>query len=271
MKQTVINWTIFALAALVAGPIAGRLVEMSQAADGARAATALISASPVMGIILYGAAFVIAGLVGVAAARVAPLGVAMPAAGLVLAWVAWRTARIDDVLRLTHESGSFWTLAIEGLLMAGAGIAIGAFILRASRRLKAEPGDGLFSGQTLAGAGAGMAAGAMAAWLIARSDEVGQTFAAAIAAGVAVTVVGRIVSVRAPLLAFVAVGSLLAFAGPAAGGIANGAEAVRDAYAGTLIPLARVMPIDWIAGILIGVPIGASWAAAMVHKHAPAA
>lgn len=270
MKQTMINWAVFAVAALVAGPIAGWLVEMARAAHGGTDPTALLSASPVIGVALYAAAFVVAGAVGAAAAKVAHSGVALASAGIVLAWVAWRTARIDDVFRFAGEGPAFWTLAIEGLLMAAGGVGVGALILRmepARGGGKTDEFDGLLSGHSLAGGIAGLVAGLMAAWALARSDAVGQTFAAAIGAGVAAAVVGRVVSVRAPVLAFIAVGSLLAFAGPAIAAIMSPADPVRAAYAGTLIPIARVMPIDWIAGIFIGVPIGVTWANGMVHKH----
>lgn len=272
MKQTIINWAVFGVAALIAGPLAGRLVEMASPVNGASDPTALLSSSPVVSVALYAAAFAIACVVGVVAARLTQVGVALSAAGIVLAWAAWRTERVEEVFRFGHQGGAFWTLAIEGLLMAAGGIIVGACILKASEKLSQDKHefDGLFSGQSFAGLGAGLFAGAMAAWAIARSDAVGQTFAAAVAAGIAAAVVGRIVSVRAPLLAFVAAGSLLAFAGPAVGAVMNSGDAVRAAYSGTLVPIARVMPIDWIAGILIGVPIGASWAAAMVHKHASA-
>ena len=122
MKQSIINWIVFAVAAIVAGPIAGRLVEMATPASGGADPTALLSASPAMSIALYAGGFVIAGVVGVIAARVTNVGVALSAAGIVLAWAAWRTERIDDVFRYGHSSGAFWTLATEGLLMAAGGI-----------------------------------------------------------------------------------------------------------------------------------------------------
>jgi hypothetical protein len=98
---------------------------------------------------------------------------------------------------------------------------------------------------------------------------VGQTLAAAVVAGITGTLVGRIVSHRAPLGSFLAGGLLLAAIGPAAGAIIDGQALVERVYAGTGFTLARIMPLDWIAGILIGVPVGASWAASMVQKHAP--
>lgn len=270
MKQTVIQWIVLAVAALVAGPIAGRLVGMSHAADGAVNATALISESPAISIALYAAAFLIAGAVGVAGARFTTAGVALASTGIVLAWVAWRTARVEEVLRLTHSPSVFRTLAIEGLLLGVIGVAVAAMIVKVARKSAKEESDGLFSGHTLAGVGAGVLAGAIVGWAIARSDASGQAFAAAIGSGIAAATIGRIVSMRTPIVAFVVVGAILAVGGPALGAVMNGSDAVRAAYAGSLVPLARLMPIDWIAGVLIGVPIGASWAAAMVHKHAPA-
>lgn len=271
MKQSIINWAVFAVAALVAGPIAGWLVEMARAADGGTDPTALLSASPVIGVALYAGAFLVAAAVGTAAARVAHASIALASVGVVLAWVAWRTARIDDVFRFGGDGSAWWTLAIEGLMMASGGVAVGAVILwSASKRAPDQKHefDGLLSGHTLAGVVAGLVAGLMAAWALARSDAVGQTFAAAVGAGIAAAVVGRVVSVRAPVLAFIAAGSLLAFAGPAIGAIMSPPDPVQAAYAGSLIPIARVMPIDWIAGVFIGVPIGVTWANGMVHKHA---
>ena len=48
----------------------------------------------------------------------------------------------------------------------------------------------------------------------------------------------------------------------------SGAEIQRDVYELTVVPLARPLPMHWMAGGLIGVPIGMAWASQMLEKRA---
>jgi hypothetical protein len=60
---------------------------------------------------------------------------------------------------------------------------------------------------------------------------------------------------------------VLAIVGPISGAIAQSSTIVADMYAGNLMPLAAPLPLDWVAGFFVGVPMGLGWAASMIEKR----
>jgi hypothetical protein len=71
---------------------------------------------------------------------------------------------------------------------------------------------------------------------------------------------------RIPLGPVAAALLALAFVGPASGAILDADAAVRHLYEGTLTSTARLTPLHWIAGLLLGVPVGSSWAAGFARS-----
>lgn len=111
-----------------------------------------------------------------------------------------------------------------------------------------------------------VAAGLVVPSLMIGAGLKGQAIASAIAAGIAAATLGVFASRRwgfRPLgaaagLALVAgaaplVAVMMAPQGGSAGGL------VRLANEGGLLAAARVVPMDWIAGMLIGIPLGLAW------------
>lgn len=270
MKHAVLKWISLAVAVLLLGPVAGNLTGRVRGTDGGPKATALLCEAPAKGVAVAAATLALAAVAGVLGGRLAGPRTGLFSAGLVVAWGAFETARLDTIIRRTHSLSSLWTLAMEGALLAALGIAAALVILKTSKRERGtEYGVSPFSKDSLTGAVVAIVVGAVAAILVARtSKDVGQALGAAIAAGVAGTLVGRVVAHHAPIGVFVVAGMLLAMVGPASGAFVNGTSIVERVYAGNEFALARMMPMDWIAGILLGVPVGASWAASMVDKHA---
>jgi hypothetical protein len=269
MKHATMKWVSILIAGLALGPLAGQLVGRVRGTDGSPTGTALLSESPATGVAMSAAAILLAAVAGIIGGRLAGLRTALFSAGLVLAWGAFATARLDAVVRRTHDVSALWTLAAEGLILAGLGVAATLLILRVSKpELEARHHAKLLSTESLTAAAVTILVGAAGAMLIARtSKDVGQTLGAAVVAGIVGTLVGRVVAHRAPLGAFALAALFLAAIGPASGAIVNGTSIVEKVYAGNEFALTRVMPLDWIAGILLGVPVGASWASSMVEKH----
>ena len=113
-------------------------------------------------------------------------------------------------------------------------------------------------------------AAAVAAWFIGVSPLKGQAVFAAIAAGVLGAAAGRLADVRVALPMLVIPIAALAVVGPFASsvpGVTGGPPAVvATAYRGTLFPLANISALDWIAGGLLGIPLGVAWAGSMIEK-----
>lgn len=117
--------------------------------------------------------------------------------------------------------------------------------------------------------------GALATWFVAVEALKGQAFAAAVVgsllgatAGEMVASSGRGQAARAPVPLFFLAATILAIAGPIAAlaahaGAAGVAQAATTAH---LLPISRLLPLDWLAGAFVGVPIGLTWADALVDR-----
>ena len=270
MKQAVIRWSFVAGAALVVGPVAGWLTGSLRAPDGGPDATALLSTSPVLGLAFTFGALLLAFAYAHVAAKALNFKWGMLCAGLIIGWAAWQSGRADAIIRRVQGPSVFWALAVEGLLYAAIGTVAAFFITRASDPRAAGVGsDEGARSDSMKAAAVAVIAGGIAAWAVARSEMVGQTFAAAVTAGVVGTLVGRVVGHRACVPASMLACAVLAALGPVAAAIIHGPATLETMYKGELFPLARIMPLDWLGGMFIGVAVGVSWAGSMVEKHAP--
>lgn len=280
MIRSALRWLFFSVALFLAGPLCWRLVCLIPASDGGLAAGATLSVAPFRAMLATIAAFAIAGLCGCAGARFfTSERTGLFSAGLALAWTPWSVARLDELARSTGSLAMF-PLALEGAFLGLLGIAL-AWLIHASRlrpiRLLPEPGAfSPRSARGLLGPAVALAVGAACAWAVARSNEPGQGLAAGVAAALFGTLVGRIIDADTDDRAFFISAALLAVASPllaaqgagAGGGVGSvGAGLVEQVYSGAIFPTARVMPIDWIAGALLGVPLGSAWAASMIEKR----
>lgn len=296
MRNGIIRWTIYLIALFVAGPAAGALVGAVHAVDGGPASP-LVSASPGLGLASAIGAMVIALVLGLVASKVLGLGAGMTAAGLVVAWTAWRTADVEQLLRTAQSGKPLKMLAVEGVVLGILGLVIALSCWLASGKQDASElsssgasyaakkvggvegrllgmGAALLLKKIFGGKGGpasiavGLIAGGLAAWLIAATPLKGQAVFAAIAAGAFAAAAGRLVDFEAPVPAMFFPILILAAVGPLSGLVMSGTGGVLAAsYKGTLFPLANISPLDWIAGGLLGIPMGTSWAGSMIEKR----
>lgn len=271
MKNGIIRWTIYLLALFAFGPVAGALTAWVRAPDGGDQATPIVSTTPLLGVAAALAAVLVALIPAGAAARLVDARAAMIAAGLTLAWPAFRAGSVDGVIRSNGSAGVLRLLSLEGLILGAAGVAVAVVLAAMHAKARGERNEPLFGPGIPQVLVAGVLAGAAAAWLIAQTPLPGQAFAAAVAAGVAAGAAGHLVEIRAALPTFAAAIAVLAVLGPwtasvfAVGGAGNLLVAGRN---GALFPLANLHGLDWISGGLVGIPMGVAWAGSMIDKRA---
>ncbi len=282
MLNAAVRYGIPMLALFGAGPLAGYLTASLRTPDAGKGASLLITATPMQGIIAGVVAMGLALGVGALGARLVGRRAGMFSAGLVLAWAAMNTGRVDTILGRTQSGASLQTIALEGVLVGAMGLAVVLVIFMIPERhlgtkaaphqhvLPPEPTKLLDATAPIALAAAAVA-GAVSCWVIAQSTLKGQTFAAATIAGVFAAAAGRVASQRVSPAIFVAGIAILASVSPALATVVHsGSDGVlRAAIAGRLFALARPLPLDWLAGAFLGVPIGLTWAGSMLEKHAP--
>ncbi|MGP1345855.1 MAG: hypothetical protein ACTS3F_04200 [Phycisphaerales bacterium] len=272
MLNTVRQGVLFAIVMLVLGPIAGRLAAGIRLGDGG-AGGLIFDAPGGAGDILKALGIIVLATIacGLGAWLRGPRH-AMAAAGLTLAWAAWATPNVDDLLRRTRDGGVMFTLLLDTVFVTVLTLAGVVAALRLSRPVRHRTHDitestrsmlgELATGKALAPLAAFVIAGSLAGSLLARSPMDGQVFAAACAAGLAGGVLARIIAHPVSLAPILLGAALVAITtriwGLATGG--TGDRSVEMALGGTLPGLAWIGAWAGIAGMLVGIPLGITWA-----------
>ncbi len=162
-------------------------------------------------------------------------------------------------------------LAAEGLLLGAVSVAM-VYALWAVVPRSMHPKSGPRQEQAFRNPALAMAipiavvAGGIAAAFIAGSPLKGQAVAAAVVGGIAAGAAIRLFDLHTPVPAMFVAIAALATLGPLSGVVMAGSGVVSATYRGTLFPLAWILPLDWIAGGLLGIPLGVAWAASMMEK-----
>ena len=285
VRLSTIRWTLLLLSLVVAGPIAAGFVAQVRAPDGGPEASLFTGAAIMPGIVALVVTTALAAVLGVLSARYAGPRSGLRNAGFVLAWAAYATGEVDDIIRLAESSGPFGMIALEGAVVAAVGIALAAIILAAQRptaeievrdfgQHDPKPWRSLLTPAGLAALAVALVVALVVAHAVAYEGLRGQAIFAAGVAGIAAGLLGRIAasfldaSNPPPTLALHAGVCLAAAIAPwSARVLAGSSDAVlAAAEAGTLPGASLILPLDWIAGALIGVQIGSAWAGGSIQQ-----
>lgn len=285
MLNVLVRWAIPLSALFILGPLAAALIAGLRAPDGGGQVSLLLSTTPMQGVLGGLAALGLALLAGVLGARFIEQRSGLMAAGLVLAWAAWNTGRIDRVLAISPARSALFTLAVESALFGLLAVGVALVILKVPTRMPRFIAAGdttrvlgdkthheptrLIDPTAALALAAAIVGAAVGAWFVASAMLKGQTFAAAVVAGLLAAAAGRLASQRVTPAWFFLGLVLVAIAGPVIATFMHAGTLgpTRAAFAGRLFPLARLMPLDWIAGAFVGVPLGLWWAGSMIEKH----
>lgn len=285
MFNVLIRWSIPLAALFVLGPIAAMLTHSLRAPDGGPETSLFFNTAPVSAAFALIMSLALALAIGVVGARYIEQRSGLLAAGFVLTWAAWGLGRTDGILALSRSSSTLYVLAAESAVLAVAAFAIALVIFRvpttvprfivasdATRNLGAkshhEPTAIADPAAALAIIAA-VAGGAVGAWLIAQDFLKGQTFAAAAVGGLLAAALARLVSHRTNPALIVLGLMIVGVLGPVIATFLHPTTLgpTRAAMSGTLFPLARPLPMHWLAGAFVGVPFGLWWAGSMLEKH----
>jgi hypothetical protein len=284
MLKATLKWALILASLLALGPLVSRLMMNVRDVDGGRAVTFLVNGDLGAAMLTLGALVGCMLLVGVIAAKLFGWGTAVMCAGFIAAWTATGQGTLESIVRRAGGGGDLFKLGVEGLLLtvlaglgavlfgrvaagpAGGASALPANHARARLSLLTE-GDTSRDNPMpviLAGIGAGFIVAVIVVWLFALSGARNQTLASAIIAGMAAGGVNHAISagrsftlsVLVPILSL----ALLAMLAPVLVKFVEGPRLLAKVYDGTVLNLARPVSLDWVAGALIGVPLGMSWA-----------
>ena len=290
--HTIVKYTLGAVAVFAVGPVAGKLMGLVQGPGGngpgamslgsgggggggggisnALGHTGLLSVNPAMGLAVGIGCVVLAGLMGVLAARITHLRWAMLCGGAVLAWAAAQSGTLDSVLRANGPGGAMMKLAIEtGVLALATAGAVVAMSLVARPSASARPGDvgtephnrgRAISAADGLGVGLGLLCGALGVYLVSQNMLKGQAIAGVAVGAAAAGLAARIMGIRCQPASMVLGVCLTGVVAPIVLGFnSTGVKLLLEANGGTISPLLRPMPLDWAAGALLGLPLGLSY------------
>lgn len=251
MNKVLLRWILPTSAALVFGPLVGAVVASLHDDAGSTETTLLLSSAPVMGVLALILVAAVAGIGGAITGRLTLPGTGRTFAGLVVAWAAMRTGASWDIF-MSHGGTVIVPLAIEGVLVAAAaGVVVVLLVAgegtRNARTIREDLAAALTGKSALIGLLVGVIGGVLCA--------VGVQLASA-----------DLPPERARLRASAAM-LLLMVLSPLSLLVMPGAGAVSDAArAGTLFGPGLVQPLDWFAGILLGVPTGMAWVGSVSER-----
>jgi len=253
-----------AVAFAVVGPVAGLFVGSLRGTDGGTQATLLVGQSPVVGLVAGVFAFGFAAVAGAVGSRAAGLNIGLGCAGLVLSWAAWLSGRLDEIVAVSRHS-PLPALILEGLCVA---IMLGGVVWVVRRFSSDDPDPKTEVGASAIAVAltAGLAISATAAWVVAIEPLKGQTIGAAFVAGLVGAATARLVFLRLPGWTAVCIPAALVVLGPLATQAMAG-DVVDAVFEGTLFRLGWLMPMDWAAGALLGIPIGLAWTDGVVQQQ----
>ena len=268
--KLILQWVLGAIAVLVVGPIAGWAASFSHGVDGSGEASMLLGSSAAAGIGGHLVALALATGMGWLAARLTSGRFGLFAAGATLAWPAAMTGSVERLLPLIGP-GALGTLMIESVILAAAVAALAWIVCRDREHEVRSEQEKAISGETALSTAAAFVAAGLAAWLAAQSDDKGQTVFAAALGGIAAGILARVLAHRAQGWTVILGAMLAGVAGPILA-MQFGAERMllglfSDNFGGSLARLGRLAPMDWASGVLMGAPIGMTWAGSMVEKR----
>jgi hypothetical protein len=283
MTQLVLKWVVVLAALFAGGPLAASFVAPLRLTDGSHAASLFTDGSSSSGLLAGFGVLALASVMGLASGRLVARDMGLTVAGLVVAWAAWRFSTVDRAASRIGGQGMLATLSIEGLLIGlfGAGMALAISLVARERLSKweaighyveSESRGAEFPIGTLVLSGlVGLLAGGFAVWLVATEALKGQCVMAAVIGGVACGAASQLfastarfhLGVVVPMLAF----AVLAGIAPIVTMYVHGKNIVEVAMGGDLFALGKPGPFDWLAGGLLGVPIGIAWANSMLEKE----
>lgn len=124
----------------------------------------------------------------------------------------------------------------------------------------------------LAAIGASVVAGVVICHLVCQDTLKGQAIFGAALAGIVAVPLGRLagesLKEQPPMAAFAMGFALLGAVGPLSAQFVRGGSLIETLYAGKLLGVASPVTLDWMAGALIGLPIGEAWFCSMFQPQA---
>jgi hypothetical protein len=293
--RNALHWAAGLASTLVVGPLAAFLLSRVVDERGDHVVSLLGSDKPLLaiaGVLVLLLAALVMGRVGRALGGVS-LG--LLCAGLVLGWGAFSLGNIEQAVRATQQGAFFPLLAAEGLVLT---LLCAGIVLHIAAPGMQREGSARTSGTGVTSSGGpwtkrvlplfidirrgssaavllqcvvvsavvGGAVAALCATHVGRGQSVFAGFCGALLAGVAAQITASAAQARiSPAVPALGL-ALAALAGPIFAIAMHGNTLVPDTLSGGLVWIARLLPLDWAVGAVLGAHVGMGWAGASIAQ-----
>jgi hypothetical protein len=184
-----------------------------------------------------------------------------------------RLAGIRELVYAQPNQSTLFIMAIETLILAVMGLVMVMIVFRVTGGFHdVEPDTHghrphwLTSNSALKSAAAGILVIPIV-WLVAQSPLKGQTIAAVFVGAMLAGLVGRLLAPHVqPILVYVSP-MIFGAVGHVVAGVLTRMPLDEAYISGALSALARPMPLDYLAGSLLGVSFGLGWAKSFLHHE----
>lgn len=269
MLDTTKQLVIVIIVAIAALPVSSWVLAGLQASNGAVGAPLLLS-DPGVGalirVVLASAAF---GVLALAAGRLSHRDTGVFAFGLAWTLLCIRTMPIDDVFRFLDDvskpsGGYFWLMAIETVIWAVPAVAVVWIMARFAPSRYPDEVSARAS-VSINGTIAAVVLTLALTWVLVRSDMKGQTTYGIMAAHAFAVMAVRLALPTSCGTLLAMIPGVVGVIAMASSAVMTGDGALADMAAGSIWPLARVLPVEYVgagtAGVSLGIGLARSFSA----------
>jgi hypothetical protein len=260
MRNVIKQWVVVVASIFLAVGLRGWLLQSFKAADG-QIGVPLMLCDGLLGALLPAlAACLWFGIIAVVAGWVTHRYTGLLVYGLCWIFVTAKSAPVDDLVRMIADTGRsftpiYWSFALESVIWTIPAAVVLAILTRFARnRYKNE--DGWFAASTIIGFALCTALTLVLAWVVVRTDEVGQAVFGFAFASLLATAIARLGWPTCNGGALFIVPLVVGVIGAISSAFMMGERSLELVTAGTTWPLARVTPLVYVTSGFIGVSLG---------------
>lgn len=264
MINSIKQWSLAALALALAWPLSSWMRAALRGSDGSLGVPILSAASPASAVLPLAAGLLVFSLLAWISARLTHRYFGPVIFGLCLAVLAHRSVSVDTFLRMTSDQPAYAAgfrplylrFAAEVFIWWIPAAAL-TFLCAKTTPSRYPHEHGWKSPDSFSAAALSMILAIGLSWLFVRTESRDQSLGGVTAAGALALMVSRMIWSNANATSLIMLVSLTAgLVGTLSSAFTLGPSPLDAMARGDLWPMARPLPLDWVAGALLGSSLG---------------
>jgi len=260
MQDTIKQFSLVVVAGLLAAPVANWALHGMESADGTLGVPLVLTAHPISATLHAAVAMVWFGILALIAGRLSHRYTGALVFGLGWTLVARRGIDAGELIRHLDtfglsDSGTYWKFCVETVVLAIPTVLL-IFLLAKKTRTRYEDEGGRFDPASVRGAVTGCVIGLIACWVFVVTDSKGQAVFGVLAGCAVASTVVRLAWPNCNGSILYVVPIVVGLVGSVSSAFMMSSGSILKMASGSIWPLARVMPIDYIGPGIFGIALG---------------